>query len=133
MLLLAPLLTYISVPFLIRLFPSVLTKFVYLNFCEYPGAVPAGRTPAGIQLAAAAPPKHGWDHAWCLSGTGTALIRLLLCRGLAEEARRDLFPCFASSNNVVLLTLFAAWSYNTPGHAQHQRGWKFRWEEVAEG
>ncbi|XP_031968257.1 protein ABHD12B isoform X2 [Corvus moneduloides] len=36
MLLLAPLLTYISVPFLVRLFPSVLTKFVYLNFLAFP-------------------------------------------------------------------------------------------------
>ncbi|XP_041904220.1 protein ABHD12B isoform X1 [Corvus kubaryi] len=35
-LLLAPLLTYISVPFLVRLFPSVLTKFVYLNFLAFP-------------------------------------------------------------------------------------------------
>ncbi|XP_005047935.2 PREDICTED: protein ABHD12B [Ficedula albicollis] len=35
-LLLAPLLTYASVPFLVRLFPSVLTKFVYLNFLAFP-------------------------------------------------------------------------------------------------
>ncbi|POI24332.1 hypothetical protein CIB84_011919 [Bambusicola thoracicus] len=30
------LLIYISVPFLVRLFPVILTKFVFLNFCEYP-------------------------------------------------------------------------------------------------
>lgn len=30
------LLIYISVPFLIRLFPVILTKFVFLNFREYP-------------------------------------------------------------------------------------------------
>ncbi|XP_029819476.1 protein ABHD12B [Manacus vitellinus] len=35
-LLLGMLLIYISVPFLIRLFPSVLTKFVYLNFLAFP-------------------------------------------------------------------------------------------------
>lgn len=98
-----------------------------------PGLSQPGEPPQGFSWLLQPPQKHGWDHAWCLGGTGTALIRLLLCRGLAEEARRDLFPCFASSNNVVLLTLFAAWSYNTPGHAQHQWGWKFGWEEVAEG
>lgn len=27
---------YISVPFLVRLFPVILTKFVFLNFSEYP-------------------------------------------------------------------------------------------------
>ncbi|XP_030922073.1 protein ABHD12B [Geospiza fortis] len=35
-LLLAPLLTYVSIPFLIRLFPSLLNKFVYLNFLSFP-------------------------------------------------------------------------------------------------
>ncbi|XP_036239803.1 protein ABHD12B [Molothrus ater] len=35
-LLLAPLLAYASVPFLIRLFPSLLNKFVYLNFLSFP-------------------------------------------------------------------------------------------------
>ncbi|KAJ7423088.1 Monoacylglycerol lipase ABHD12 [Willisornis vidua] len=35
-LLLGMLLIYISVPFLVRLFPSVLTKFVYLNFLAFP-------------------------------------------------------------------------------------------------
>ncbi|XP_053836498.1 protein ABHD12B isoform X2 [Vidua macroura] len=35
-LLLAPLLSCAAVPFLIRLFPSLLTKFVYLNFLAFP-------------------------------------------------------------------------------------------------
>lgn len=33
-LLLDLLLIYLSVPFLIRLFPVLLTKFVFLNFCK---------------------------------------------------------------------------------------------------
>lgn len=62
-LLLAPLLTYVSVPFLIRLFPSVLTKFVYLNFREYPAAVPAGKTTPRDSAGCCRPPKkHGWDR-----------------------------------------------------------------------
>lgn len=51
-LLLDLLLIYISVPFLIRLFPVLLTKFVFLNFRECPGVVPTGRaTSAGTQWA----------------------------------------------------------------------------------
>ncbi|KAI1237449.1 hypothetical protein IHE44_0013522, partial [Lamprotornis superbus] len=46
-LLLAPLLTYASVPFLVRLFPSLLTKFVYLNFREYPNQENPHRDSAG--------------------------------------------------------------------------------------
>lgn len=106
-------------PFLVRLFPSLLTKVVYLNFREYPRAVPPTETPK----TRVGP---------CRDGTRTVLIPLLLCRGLAEEARRDLSRCFASSNNVVLPTLFTACTHNTPGHAEHQRGWKLGWEEVAE-
>lgn len=83
-LLLAPLLSYLSVPFLVRLFPSVLTKFVYLNFREYPSQEKPHRDSAGC----CRPPKTR------VGPCQDSIIQFLLCCGLAEEAQRESFPVF---------------------------------------
>lgn len=85
--LLVPLLIYISVPILIRLFPVLLTKFVYLNFRECPrlGEPPClefirKRVEGSLQCGWGAP------SAW------VALVQHPLmppCHGLAEEAWRE--------------------------------------------
>lgn len=123
-LLLAPLLSYLSVPFLVRLFPSVLTKFVYLNFREYPSQE---KPPQGFSWLLQTPQNTGGT----MPGQYYPIPAVLwACRGGTE----GIFPRVLQA----LITwccrpCFPACSHNTPGQAQHQRGWKFGWEEAAEG
>lgn len=121
-LLLDLLLIYISVPFLVRLFPVMLTKFVFLNLCECPEAVPTGKVPPkgfSKQEAGRGSPKH-----WVSRGQHPSNPPSL-AMGL-QRRHGGTFPvgasCFASCNNAVPPTLFAARSCNTSGHAQRQRG-----------
>lgn len=115
-LLLDLLLIYISVPFLIRLFPVLLTKFVFLNFCECPGAVPTGRAPprisAGGGLGGGGVPKT-WVglHPAPRVAPGQPLSKPPFAVGL-QRRHGGTFPvgtlCFASCNNPVPPTLFTA-------------------------
>ena len=87
-LLLDLLLIYVSVPFLIRLFPVLLTKFVFLNFCECPGAVPTGRAPSqGFRRLGGVPKTWVGPHpapGWHRDSTHPNPPLLRACRGGTE-------------------------------------------------
>ena len=116
-LLLHLLLIYISVPFLIRLFPVLLTKFVYLNFCECSGAVPNGRgapTPPQDSVGGGlrGVPKTrsmAAPSAWAAPAPGQPPSEPPPAMGL-QRRHGATVPvgalCFASCNNMVPRTLF---------------------------
>lgn len=86
-LLLDLLLIYLSVPFLIRLFPVLLTKFVFLNFCKLSQLGEPPTRDSATQGVGTGSPKRGRGRTWYLGGSRTAPSQP---PWLAEEAQRDL-------------------------------------------
>lgn len=120
-LLLELLLVYVSVPFLIRLFPVILTKFIFLNFRECPGG--ESSTWASFWGAAFGVGGPGWG-----GGEST-----LMARGQppAAEAALPVARCVLQAFCKALTpALFAARGCDTRGHAKTSVG---RSLEVAEG
>lgn len=106
-LLLDLLLIYISVPFLVRLFPIILTKFVFLNFREWPRAVPAGRLGFSKQEAGDGSQNVGGaaPNTWVALGQHPSNSHL----DVGSQMRDLSVPhVLQAVNNAVLPTLFKA-------------------------